>query len=203
MSVILTADWKLETVAGRVYGVCTASWSPPFDRFDHERGFTLPNPTHLRVAAQSLAWSLEAVAGCCWLKRGVDSVVVATKHGGLHDLLMNPSKVAAWRADNRWPKTQLPNKALLRKCDELLHALNDGGVDFVTLVYIEREQDDSAEIDLDENRTDEGFDIQSFMRRKATQEEIEKAVQETSMNGVRASKLLASGARCYRSGKKL
>ena len=193
---IVTTDWKLEEVARRTYGMCQVSWSPPFDRFDFERGFALPNPTNIRVATQALAWALEAIDNCTWLKPDQDTVVVATKHKAVHELLTDPNKVSKWMKNDKWPKGYVAVKTLLTKCRSILDKM--ARADFVTLVYIEREEGDSAFVDLDANRTEEGFDMESFVKKGTPQAEIEQKLQETRMNGVMFNKLMTSGARCYR-----
>lgn len=199
MAVIVTTDWKLEEVACRTYGMCKVSWAPPFDKFDFERGFALPNPTNIRVAAQALAWALEAIDSCTWFKPDQDTVIVATKHKTLHELLTDENKVPKWISHNKWPKSHVQAKALLTKCRSTLDKMiKKGGSDFITLVYIEREEGETPFVDLDANRTEEGFDMESFVKSGASQEEIEKKLQETRMNGVMFNKLMTSGARCYR-----
>lgn len=198
MAVIITTDWKLEEVARRTYGVCQVSWSPPFDKFDFERGFALPNPTSVRVAAQALVWALEAIDNCTWINKGRDAVVVATKHRALHEMLSDPNRVSKWMASGKWPRGHAPARALVAKCRSIMDSMASTNPDFLTLVYIEREEGDSAFVDLDANRTDEGFDMESFVKKETPQDEIEKKLQETRMNGVMFNKLMTSGARCYR-----
>ena len=201
MAVVVTSDWKLEEVAGRTYGMCRASWSEPFDRFDYERGFALPNPTNIRVAAQALIWALESVEGCDWLNRDEDTIIVSTKHKWLCEILTSPDRAPRWIRNGSWPKTQSGVKTLISKCHSLMEKLNRSKEDFVNLVYIEREEEDRATVDLDEHRTAEGFDMEGFVKKGAPKAEIEKALQETRMRGVMAQKLMTSGARCYRTKK--
>lgn len=201
MAVIVTTDWKLEEVARRTYGMCHVSWSPPFDKFDFERGFTLPYPTNLRVAAQALAWALESIENCTWLKPDQDVVALATKHKILFELLTDPTKVARWVNDGKWPKSYTHVKTLLTKCHTTLTKFGgprENEQVFITLVYIEREEGDTSFVDLDANRTEEGFDMEAMVKKGTPQAEIEKRLQETRMNGVMFNKLMTSGARCYR-----
>jgi hypothetical protein len=144
---------------------------------------------------------LESVQGCDWLKRDEDTVVVSTKHKGLYDLLASPERAPRWCRNDSWPKSQQHLKTLMSKCCKIMQDLNCAKEDFVTLVHIEREDEDRATIDLDEHRTEEGFDMESFVKKGAGGDEIEKALQETRMRGVMAQKLITSGARCYRTKK--
>ena len=77
MSVIITTDYKLNQVAGQTYGMCRCNWSAPFDRYDFEKGFVLPNPSKARVAAQALIWALESIRGADFLNPKQDTVIVA------------------------------------------------------------------------------------------------------------------------------
>ena len=196
---IITSDWKLERIGPQTYGMCMVKWNEPFQQYDFDRGFLLPNPTNIRVAAQSMVWALEAVSGCDWLVSGEDTIVIATKNKLLHDLLTMPDKIPRWCNTGRWPKSQIGVKALGTRCYNLMKQMNVKSDDFVTLVYIEREEGDEAVIDLDEHRTEDGFDMEGMSKNGATKDEIEEALQETRMRGVMAQKLKASGARCYRS----
>ena len=197
-TVIVVSDWVLEQVANRTYGMCKCSWSPPHNQYDCERGFVLPTPTSMRVAAQALVLALESVEGATFIDRRTDDVVVATKHQILYSILAEAGKVDRWIATGRWPKTFNSVKTLVSMCYRRLQALNSVRPQFATLVYIEREEDDKAVVDLDENRTEQGFDMEAMTKKGMKREEIEKSLQETRMRGVMADKLLASGARCYR-----
>ena len=202
MAVIIASDWKIEEVGGRRYGMCYCRYSPPFDRFDCEQGFELPNPTGIRVAAQALMWALESIVTHEWINHRQDTVIVSTKHIHLYNVLNTPTMVAKWLETGRWPKSMTPCRTLVSKCFSLLKAYGEMREDFVTLVYVEREYDDIAEVDLDEDRTEEGFDMETHTKKGSSQEEIQKAFQETRMRGVLAEKLARSGARCYRQQKK-
>jgi hypothetical protein len=194
MAVTIIADWKLEEVGGKTFGVSYIHWSELHDDYDFEQGFALPDPTNIRVAAQSLILALQSVQGVVWLNPKEDTVILATKHKFLYEILTE--RMPVWI--NKWPKSQQRIKMLAIKCYNLLEQLKG----FVTLVYIEREENDEAVVDLDENRTEEGFDMEGLTKKGATKEEMQRALEETRMRGVMAQKLLSSGARCYRPRKK-
>ena len=200
MSVIITTDYKLNQVAGQTYGMCRCNWSAPFDRYDFEKGFVLPNPSKARVAAQALIWALESIRGADFLNPKQDTVIVATKSKWLYELITLRAGKAI--ASGRWPKSTVSIKTLATRCYTLIEMLNAEKKDFITLVYIEPEEGDDAIVDLDENRTEDGFDMHGLVQKGTSQTEIDKAFQKTRMNGVAAEKLLGSGARCYRPGKK-
>lgn len=196
MAVVISTDAKLEQVAGRTYGMCRCSWSPPFEQYDFERGFVLPNPTKLRVAAQAVLWALESIQGANFLNPEQDTVIVATKNKWLHEILT--SRMAKCLRTGKWPDSIKPVKALATKAFNMMQERKD----FITLVCIEAENEDESIVDLDENRTDKGFDMDAMTKKGATPDEITQALQKTRMNGVMAEKLLTSGARCYRPQKK-
>lgn len=194
MAVTIVADWKLERTCDRVFGVCYIEFSPPFDKFDFTQGFTLPNPTHQRCALQSVMTSIEAIRGCAFL-RDSQCIILATKHKMVHKLLTDPVCIRNWSK----PNSHVSNKTLIRKAFEMLETLDKN---IVTFVYVERDENDRAYIDLDEGRTNDGLDMEKMTAKGKTPEEIEEELRKTRMRGVMAQKLLGTGAKVYRVMKK-
>jgi hypothetical protein len=192
--VVVLADWVVEEVGGKSFGMCRIKWAPPFDRFDFERGFVLPQPSCARVAAQALVLAIEAVEGAAFIDPKATDVAIGTKNKLLHDMLTDPNKALRWCDTGRWPKGHASLRVLVVKCLEGLLRLSK----YVSIVFIEREDGDDPVVELDKYRTEDGFDMEGMSKRGATPEELEKALQETRMRGVMAQKLLASDARCYR-----
>lgn len=198
MATVIMADWILETTGGRLFGVCTIGFSPPYDKFDFTQGFTLPNPTHQRCALQSIITAMEAIRGCAFLKES-PCIVLTTKHNALYHLLTDVNYARKWIANNTWPKNQVGNKALIRKAIGMIDELDKSRV---TLVYVERDHSDKVFVDLDIGRTADGLDVDRMAAAGSKPEEIERELTDIRMRGVMAEKLLRSGARSFRLPKK-
>lgn len=195
---VVMADWVIEEVGGKSFGMCKTAWAPPHDRYDIERGFVLPQPTSARVAAMSLLMAIDAVERAKFVDPQTTDVAIGTKNKLLYDILSDPNKAKRWCDIGRWPQGHISLKALATKCLESLGKISS----YAALVYVEREAGDESVVDLDKHRTDDGFDFEGLTKSGASPQEIEKALQETRMRGVMAQKLLSSDARCYRNAKK-
>jgi ribonuclease HI len=195
MAVTVVADYKLELTQSRLFGVCYIEFSPPLNQFDFHMGFALRNATHLRCALQAIITAVEAIHGCAFMQ--VPCVILATKNEEAYRLLTDPNCVTKWIKSN-WPKSQSANRTLLQKAYNQLASLNK---DVVTFVYIERELDDKAYVDLDQGRTVNGIDMDKVDKTRG-QKYIEDEINKIRQNGVMAKKLIGSGAKCYRPTKK-
>ncbi len=177
-TVTVLADWKLEQTCDRLFGVCTVEFSPPYDAYDFQRGFVLPNPTHARCAVQAIVYALEAARDISFM-REAGEIIIATKHRRMHHCLTEEKSHPG---------------ALFHKAQALLGELRDR----VTLVYIPRDDGDESFVDLDKGRGEEGLDMDELSRQGNGAEQIDAELRKTRMRGVMAQRLIASGARTFR-----
>ena len=185
--IIVVADWKLEEAGSRTFGMCSIDWSPPYDNFSVDVGFDLPVPSNNRVAARAICVAADMVSTARPNLPEDASVVIVTKNKWVYDAI----KEQKWDA-----KGAARVRALLISA---YGKLKECGAE---LLYIERQEDDPSKVDLYENRGDNGFDADEFVKKGGAQEQIEAALNKTRMLGIMEKQLASSGAKCFRSGKK-
>ena len=77
----LIADWCIDIVRGKKYGVCRVQAPPEWPELSYRRGFPLTRPTHVRCALFAVNMAVELVCNCKRLEdRKADTVVAIVTH---------------------------------------------------------------------------------------------------------------------------
>jgi len=195
--VIINTDWRLEDAAGRTYGMTYIRVAPPYESMSFKRGFSLHSPTHQRCALFSLILGLEHIDSIPVQSPDSTEFAVSTKHKQVYDVLSG-GKVDEWDGKGKWPRAFEHQKMMFLRARDLLREM---GPDKVTLLYIERESDDAAAVELYPKEEEKGVDMESVMK-TGGKEGIEKAMRDMRMRGVMAQELVMSGARASRATRR-
>lgn len=186
MTILVISDYVIEEIKGLLYGICEINWKSPYDRYNIKIPFKLPNVTSLRVASQSLVFTLQAIFNASFIDFEHDDIIIGVKNIVLFNAIRKPS----------WPSTLPQARVLGQTARNILDKINRNR-EVVKFLYVERDKtEDPIMIHLQEgknqeNKVDSG---KSFS-------DMNENIDLSRFNDLRAHELIELGARCYRRKK--